>query len=82
MDLFLLSTQLLLTLGHVLNVQAGELGEVAEDGEDDAAGDDGGEEVQRAHDARVDVDLVVKLVVAEICWRKNCVKANFAGKFF
>ena len=51
-------------LGNVGNRDARLMGEVSEDGEDDAGGDDGGEEVHGGDEGCVPVDLVVELVVA------------------
>ena len=41
----------------MFDVDAEFLGQVSEDGEDDAGRDDGGDEVQRRHDRCVNVNL-------------------------
>ena len=51
-------------LGNLVDGHPSLAGQVAEDGEDDAGGDDGGEEVHGGDEGGVPVDLVVELVVA------------------
>ena len=47
----------LASFSDVFDVDAELLGQVAEDGEDDARRDDGRDEVQRRDDRRIDVNL-------------------------
>ena len=49
----------LATFSDVFDVDAEFLGQVSEDGEDDAGRDDGGDEVQRRHDRCVNVNLTI-----------------------